>query len=73
MEILHKRKNIQNRKIQSKGKTELESNAVEMHWFYFGDWKFYSDKRKLTEIKKYDSGELISEEKNEITLTNLNL
>ena len=53
----------ENGKIQSKGKTKLESNAVEMHWFYFGDWKFYSDKRKLTEIKKYDSGELISEEK----------
>jgi len=34
-----------------------------MHWFYFGDWKFYSDKGKLIEIKKYNSGELISEEK----------
>ncbi len=77
MEILHQRKNLQNRKIQkgicivryyyengklqSKGKTKIEVNAVETHWFYFGDWKFYSDKGKLTEIKKYNNGDLISE------------
>ncbi|KIQ24171.1 hypothetical protein RT99_03610 [Flavobacterium sp. MEB061] len=53
----------ENGKVQSKGKTKLESNSVEMHWFYFGDWKFYSDKGKLTEIKKYNNGELISEQK----------
>ena len=53
----------ENGKVQSKGKTKLESNAVETHWFYFGDWKFYSDKGKLTEIKKYNNGELISEVK----------
>jgi hypothetical protein len=41
----------------------LESNAVETHWFYFGEWKFYSDKGKLTEIKNYNNGELISENK----------
>jgi antitoxin component YwqK of YwqJK toxin-antitoxin module len=53
----------ENRKVQSKGKTKLETNSIETHWFYFGDWKFYSDKGKLTEIKKYDNGELISEQK----------
>jgi len=50
-----------NGKLQSKGKTKIEVNAVETHWFYFGDWKFYSDKGKLTEIKKYNNGDLISE------------
>ncbi len=53
----------ENGKVQSKGKTKLETNSVETHWFYFGDWKFYSDKGKLNEIKKYNNGELISEQK----------
>lgn len=53
----------ENGKIQSKGKTKVETNAIETHWFYFGDWKFYSDKGKLTEIKNYQNGELISEQK----------
>ncbi|OCB75560.1 hypothetical protein B0A79_23910 [Flavobacterium piscis] len=51
----------ENGKLQSKGKTKIEVNALETHWFYFGDWKFYSDKGKLTEIKKYNNGDLISE------------
>ena len=51
----------ENGKLQSKGKTKIEVNAVETHWFYFGDWKFYSDKGKLTEIKNYKNGDLISE------------
>lgn len=46
---------------QSKGKTKIEVDSIETHWFYFGDWKFYSDKGKLTEIKKYNNGDLISE------------
>lgn len=53
----------ENGKVQWKGKTKIEVNSVETHWFYFGDWKFYSDKGKLTEIKKYNNGELISEQK----------
>ncbi|MWB94275.1 hypothetical protein GON26_07870 [Flavobacterium sp. GA093] len=53
----------ENGKLQSKGKTRIDVSAAETHWFYFGDWKFYSDKGKLTEIKKYNNGELISEQK----------
>jgi len=53
----------ENGKVQSTGKTKMESNSKETHWFYFGDWKFYSDKGKLTEIKKYNNGELISVQK----------
>ena len=50
-----------NGKLQAKGKTKIEIDSKAMHWFYFGDWKFYSDKGKLTEIKKYNKGELVSE------------
>jgi len=53
----------ENGKLESKGKTKLETNSVETHWFYFGEWKFYSDKGKLTGIRIYDKGELISEKK----------
>lgn len=52
----------ENGKLESKGKTKLETNSVETHWFYFGEWKFYSDKGKLKAIKNYEKGELISEE-----------
>jgi antitoxin component YwqK of YwqJK toxin-antitoxin module len=50
-----------NGKLQSKGRTRIKIDSVETHWFYFGDWKFYSDKGKLTDIRKYNNGELISE------------
>ena len=53
----------ENGKLESKGKTKLEVNGVETHWFYFGEWKFYSDKGKLKSIKNYEKGELISEQK----------
>ncbi|MGO4773443.1 hypothetical protein ACEN2I_17415 [Flavobacterium sp. W22_SRS_FK3] len=52
----------ENGKLQSKGKTKIEIDSVETHWFYFGKWKFYSNRGKLTEIKKYNKGELISEQ-----------
>ena len=51
----------ENGKLESKGKTKLEINEAETHWFYFGEWKFYSDKGKLKGIKNYEKGELISE------------
>ncbi|WP_264552579.1 hypothetical protein [Flavobacterium sp. N2038] len=50
----------QNGTLESKGKTKLEINGVQTHWFYFGEWKFYSDKGKLQNIKTYDKGQLIS-------------
>ncbi|SFD30575.1 toxin-antitoxin system YwqK family antitoxin [Flavobacterium phragmitis] len=53
----------ENGKLESKGKTKLELNETESHWFYFGVWKFYSDKGKLFQIRKYEKGELLSEQK----------
>ncbi|WET04845.1 hypothetical protein [Flavobacterium sp. YJ01] len=53
----------ENGKLESKGKTKLEISETESHWFYFGEWKFYSDKGKLFQIRKYEKGELISEQK----------
>lgn len=53
----------ENGKLESKGKTKLEVNETESHWFYFGEWKYYSDKGKLFQIRKYDKGELLSEQK----------
>lgn len=53
----------QNGKLKSKGKTRIEINSIETHWFYSGDWKFYSDKGKLINIRKYNNGELIQNKK----------
>lgn len=50
-----------NGKIESNGKTKLESSGKNIHWFYFGDWKFFDEKGKLILIRKYDNGKLISE------------
>ncbi|OXB08884.1 hypothetical protein B0A81_06905 [Flavobacterium plurextorum] len=53
----------ENGKLESEGKTKLEFNGGLAHWFYFGEWKFYSDKGKLKEIRNYNNGKLISEQK----------
>ncbi|MFH6965657.1 hypothetical protein [Flavobacterium sp. FlaQc-28] len=53
----------ENGKLESKGKTKLEFDGALAHWFYFGEWKFYSDNGKLKEIRNYDNGKLISEQK----------
>jgi antitoxin component YwqK of YwqJK toxin-antitoxin module len=52
-----------NGNIQSKGKTKLTITGPEMHWFYYGDWKYYDENEKLISIKKYENGEFVSETK----------
>ena len=56
----------ENGKLQSEGKTRLDTSAKYAHWFYTGNWNFYDDKGKLLVVRKYDDGELLSEE-NKIT------
>jgi antitoxin component YwqK of YwqJK toxin-antitoxin module len=53
----------ENKKIQSRGKTVLDTSSKYTHWFYSGDWQFYDDKGKLITTRKYNNGDLISEEK----------
>jgi len=50
--------------IQSKGKTKLVVTGPEMHWFYYGNWKYYNENGKLISTKKYENGEFVSEVKN---------
>ena len=50
-----------NGNIQSKGKTKLVVTGAEMHWFYYGDWKYFDENGKLISTKKYENGEFISE------------
>ena len=49
--------------IQSKGKTKLVVTDPEIHWFYYGDWKYFDENGKLISIRKYKNGEFISEQK----------
>ena len=43
----------ENGQLESKGKTKIEDNSTGAHWFYFGKWKFYSEKGKLEKIQEY--------------------
>jgi antitoxin component YwqK of YwqJK toxin-antitoxin module len=56
---------FKNGKIQSRGKTKLEIINTNMHWFYFGDWKYYDERGKLMMTRKYSNGEFISETTNQ--------
>jgi hypothetical protein len=47
--------------IQSKGKTKLTVTGPEMHWFYYGDWKYYDENENLISIRKYENGEFVTE------------
>jgi hypothetical protein len=52
----------ENGEIRSTGKSKLETSGKNLHWFYFGDWKYFNEEGKLVKISKYGNGELISEE-----------
>ncbi|WBV60432.1 hypothetical protein PFY12_15540 [Chryseobacterium camelliae] len=39
--------------IMEKGQTKLEISQNLRHWFYFGEWKYYDDKKNLLYTKKY--------------------
>jgi antitoxin component YwqK of YwqJK toxin-antitoxin module len=50
-----------NGKIQSIGRTKLDTSSKYCHWFYTGKWNYYNEKGKLTTKRYYDNGELKSE------------
>lgn len=43
------------------GKSIIVEENNETHWCLTGDWIFFNEKGKITGIKKYEKGELISE------------
>ena len=50
-----------NGKIQSRGKTVLDTSTKYTHWFYSGNWNYYDNKGNLTATRTYKNGDLISE------------
>jgi len=52
--------------IQSKGKTKLVVTGPEMHWFYYGDWKYFDESGNLISTREYKNGELIADIKTPI-------
>ncbi|HSD09043.1 hypothetical protein [Flavobacterium sp.] len=52
--------------IQSKGKTKLVVTGPEIHWFYYGDWKYFDENGIQVSTRKYENGELISDIKTPI-------
>ncbi|MDN3671555.1 hypothetical protein QWY99_00550 [Flavobacterium branchiarum] len=59
--IAYTKNYYENGKIESKGKTKLEYDSKNAHWYYFGDWKYYSNKGKHVATKEYFEGKLMSE------------
>lgn len=60
--ICHTINYFQNGKIASIGQTKMIETKENVHWYYFGDWKFYDKNGKMTFLKKYENGELINEQ-----------
>jgi len=51
-----------NGKILSKGKSKMDrSNPEKIHWFYFGEWKYYLLNGKLQYLRLFDNGREIKE------------
>lgn len=50
-----------NGKVESEGKTYFDTSASSAHWYYDGEWKFFSDNGQLLSTRVYKEGELISE------------
>lgn len=59
--ICYTKNYYENGKIESKGKTKLDYDSKLAHWYYFGDWKYYSKKGKYVATKEYFEGKLMSE------------
>jgi hypothetical protein len=47
--------------IISIGQSKMVEENNTTHWYYFGDWIYYDDKKQVIEIRKYENGVLISE------------
>jgi antitoxin component YwqK of YwqJK toxin-antitoxin module len=56
------KKYFKNGKVESKGITKITTEGEQTHWFYNGKWKYYTEKGKLILIRKYDKGEVVSEQ-----------
>ena len=52
----------ENGKLQSKGKTVLDTSGKYAHWYYNEEWKFYDDNGKLQSRRMYQEGELKAEQ-----------
>ena len=52
-----------NGKISSEGKTRFDESPLENHWYYDGKWRYYHPHGKLSSIKYFKKGTLVSEEK----------
>jgi antitoxin component YwqK of YwqJK toxin-antitoxin module len=60
-----------NKKIRSRGKTQLDLTAKQLHWYYTGDWKYFDPQGKLLKVVTYKEGNPIAEiHPNQLTTNN---
>lgn len=50
-----------NGKIESQGQSRTTLSATGRHWFYFGDWCYYSENGTINLIRTYENGVQICE------------
>ena len=50
-----------NGRLQSKGKTVLDTSGKYPHWYYDGEWKSYNNDGKLLSRRMYGEGQLLFE------------
>lgn len=50
-----------NKKVMANGKTEINFNGIEIHWYYTGDWKYFDQQGRLLKTVTYKLGNPIAE------------
>ena len=48
-------------KVNNEGKARLVKEGENLHFYYYGDWKYYSEDGKLSKIVTYEKGKQIGE------------
>ena len=49
----------ENGKVSSRGKSQLDVSAAEIHWYYFGDWEYFDETGRLTMVKTFENGKQV--------------
>jgi antitoxin component YwqK of YwqJK toxin-antitoxin module len=45
-----------NGKVSSKGHTQMDIMAKDVHWYYSGRWMYYNEHGRLTATKTFEKG-----------------
>ncbi len=55
-----------NKKISATGKTQMDFNGIELHWYYHGDWNYFDPTGKLLKVIIYKKGVPVAQYKDKL-------